>query len=198
MLTFFCVEKLQVGYNIMINVYAAAGLYDEAEKLFQAMQTDGFSPDSFTYLSLIQAYTESLKYSEAERTIYNMREQGIPPSCSHYNHLLSAFSKAGLMEEAKRVFKELVVAGLSPDLACSRTMLKGYLDYGIFEEGIEFFEGVRDSAESDRFIMSVAVHLYKLAGREEEANGILDAMNRMGIPFIKNLEVGSKMKPSCQ
>lgn len=158
------------------------------------MQRDGFSPDSFTYLALIRAYTERLKYSEAEATINSMRKQGISPSCSHFNHLLSALLKAGLITEAKRVYKELITVGLSPDLACYRTMLKGYMDYGCVGEGINFFEEVRGSAESDRFIMSVAVHLYKYAGKELEASGILDFMNSSGIQFLKNLEVGSKLK----
>ncbi|KAJ0013195.1 hypothetical protein Pint_21079 [Pistacia integerrima] len=185
-----------VSYNIIINVYAAAGLYHEVEKLFEAMKRAGFAPDSFTYLSLVRAYTESLKYSEAEETINSMLRQGIPPSCSHFNHLLSAFLKAGLIVEANRVYKELLTAGLSPDLACYRTMMRGYVDYGCVEEGINFFEQVRESAEPDRFILSSAVHLFKYANKEPEANGILDSMKSLGISFLKNLKVGSKMKPS--
>lgn len=158
------------------------------------MQRDGFSPDSFTYLSLIRAYAERLKFSEAEETINSMRKQGISPSCSHYGHLLSAFLKSGLITEANRVYKELITTGLSPDLACYRTMLKGYMDYGYVEQGIDFFEEVRESAESDGFIMSAAVHLYKYAGKELEANGILDFMNSSGIQFLKTLVVGSKVK----
>lgn len=192
----FFIEELQISYNIIINVYAAAGLYNEVEKLIQAMQRDGFSPNSFTYLSLVQAYTEAAKYSEAEETINSMQKQGIPPSCTHVNHLLSAFSKAGLMAEATRVYNESLAAGLIPDLACYRTMLKGYMDHGYIEEGINLFEEVRESSESDKFIMSAAVHLYRYAGKEHEANDILDSMNSVRIPFMKNLEVGSKIKPS--
>ncbi|KAK2658449.1 hypothetical protein Ddye_004982 [Dipteronia dyeriana] len=185
----------KVSYNIMINVYATGGLYHEVEKLFRAMQRDGFSPDSFTFLSLIKAYTKSLKYFEAEETISSMQKQGIHPSCSHFNHLLSAFSKAGLITEAKRVFNELLMAGLSPDLACYRTMLKGYMDYGCVEEGITFFEQVRESIEQDKFILSAAVHLYKYAGKELKAKNISDFMSSLRIPFLKNLEVGLKIKP---
>ncbi|KAK6232529.1 hypothetical protein SCA6_002602 [Theobroma cacao] len=182
------------SYNIMMNVYASAGLCDEVEKLFEAMQRDGCSPDSFTYLSLVQAYTECLKYAEAEQTIKSMQKRGIPPTCAHFNHLLYAFAKVGMTREAERVYGELVTAGLSPDLACYRTMLRGYIDYGLVEEGIDFFEQIRDTAEPDRFIMSAAVHIYKYVGKETEAKSILDSMNNLGIPFLGNLKVGSKMK----
>ncbi|CBI26526.3 unnamed protein product, partial [Vitis vinifera] len=184
----------KVSYNIMINVYATAGLHHEAQELFQAMLRDGCSPDSLTYLALIRAYTQSFKFLEAEETIMSMQNEGVLPSCVHFNQLLSAFAKAGFTEEAERVYHTLLSAGLSPDVACYRTMLRGYLDYGCVEKGITFFEQIRESVEPDRFIMSSAVHFYKLAGKELEAEGILDSMKSLGIPFLKNLEVGSKTK----
>ena len=188
------VGEMQVSYNIMINVYATAGLHHEAQELFQAMLRDGCSPDSLTYLALIRAYTQSFKFLEAEETIMSMQNEGVLPSCVHFNQLLSAFAKAGFTEEAERVYHTLLSAGLSPDVACYRTMLRGYLDYGCVEKGITFFEQIRESVEPDRFIMSSAVHFYKLAGKELEAEDILDSMKSLGIPFLKNLEVGSKTK----
>ena len=190
----FFAGEMQVSYNIMINVYATAGLYHEVNELFQAMQRDGCLPDSFTYLSLVRAYTESLKYSEAEETIDSMQKRGIPTSCAHFNLLLSAFAKADQMGDAERVYKKLLTTGLYPDLACNRAMLRGYMDYGHVEEGINFFERISESVESDRFIMSAAVLLYKSAGMELKAEGLLDSMNSLGIPFLKDLEVGLKLK----
>ena len=177
-----------------MNVYATGGLYEEAEKLFKAMKQDGWLPDSFTYLSLVRAYTESLKYSEAEKTINSMQEDGVYPSCSHFNLVLSAFAKMGLIGEAKRAYKELLAAGLNPDATCYGTMLRGFMDYGHVEEGIEFFEKISDSIKADRFILSAAVHFYKSVGNELEAQNILRSMGSMGLSFLENLEVGSKLK----
>ncbi|CAL5214059.1 unnamed protein product [Lathyrus oleraceus] len=181
----------KISYNIMIYVYANAGVHHEVEKLFQAMQREGCLPDSSTYLSLVQAYTKSLNYSKAEETIYAMQSKGISPSCAHFNILLSAFINAGMIDEAKRVYVGISTFGLIPDLICYRTILKGYLKYGLVEEGINFFESIHKSTKGDRFVMSVAVHLYKSAGMESQANEILSSMNKMRIPFLKKLEVGS-------
>lgn len=187
---------MQVSYNIMSNVYAAAGLYHEVDELFKAMQRDGCSPDSFTYLSLVRGYSKGLKYTEAEETIDYMQKRGIPPSCAHFNLLLSALAKAGRIMEAERVYKKLLAAGLYPDLACNRTMLRGYMDYGYVEEGIKFFERIFASVEADRFIMSAAVLFYKSAGRDHKAEGLLNSMNSLGIPILNDLEVGLKLKTS--
>ncbi|EXB29163.1 hypothetical protein L484_019688 [Morus notabilis] len=183
-----------VSYNIMINAVASGGLYKEAEELFKAMRKDGCSPDSFTYLCLVRAYAESRKFSEAEETVNSMQKSGVTASCVHFNLLLSAFAKAGVMAEAERVYSRLLGAGLKPDLACYRNMLRGYMDYGYVEEGIKFFERISESAEADRFIMSCVVHLYNAAGEEQKAARILDSMGILGIAFLDNLEVGSKLK----
>lgn len=158
------------------------------------MQQDGCSPDSFTYLSLVRAYTESLKYTEAEETINSMPENGVYRSCAHFNLLLSAFSKMGLIGEAERIYEKLLGAGLNPDVACYQTMLRGYMDYGLVEEGIKFFEQISESVEADRFILSAAVHFYKFGGRGLEAENVLHSMSNLGISFLENLEVGSKLK----
>lgn len=185
--------KMQVSYNIMINIYASAGLPDEVAKLFEAMQRDGFSPNSSTYLYLVQVYVECLKYAEAEQTISSMRKMGIPPTCAHFNCLLYAFAKVGMMTEAERVYKELITTGISPNLACYRNMLRGYIDYGLVEEGINFFEQIRDAAGPDSYIMSAAVHIYKYKRKEPEARIVRNSMTNLRIPFLKHLKVGSKM-----
>lgn len=178
----------------MMSMYATAGLYSEAEEVFQAMQKDGCLPDSLTYRDLVLAFTKGLKFSEAEQAIISMQQRGISASCAHFNLVLSAFAQSGLMMEAKRVYGELIAAGLRPDLTCCRTMLRGYMDYGHVEEGISLLESLRGSMEPDRFIMSAAVHFYKSAGMELRAEEILNSMNSMGIPFLKNLEVELKTK----
>lgn len=185
---------LQISYNVMLNVYAAVGLYSEAEELFKAMQRDGFSPDSVTYLALIKAYTESMKYREAELTILSMEKEGIQPSCAHYNLLISVFAKAGLIEEIDRVFNTMLASGLKPDMICCRTILRSYMDYGYVDKGISHFERIQKNLEPDRYTMSAAVHLYKSAGEDLRAEVVLNSMNDMGISFLRNLEIGSKAR----
>ena len=190
--TFF-LNFMQISYNVMINAYGAAGLYTEAEGLLQAMQKNGCCPDSLTYLALIRAYTQSQNLSEAEQTLSSMQKQGIQPSCAHFDLLMSAFAKAGLIKEAERVFKNMLASGLRPDLVCYRTMLRGFLDCGYVDEGLSFFKKIQESVEPDRFIMSAAVHLYKSAGHDHEAEVILNSMNDLGIP-LKKLQIRSRMR----
>ncbi|KAJ0612934.1 putative tetratricopeptide-like helical domain superfamily [Helianthus annuus] len=174
----------------MMNVCACGGSYKEAAQLFNEMQRDGLSPDSFTYLTLVRGYAAGKKYMEAEEAISLMKKQGgvgISPTCAHYNVLLSAYAKTGVLEDVERVYELLIAAGLTPDVACYQTMLRFYLDYGYVDKGVSLFESISDSggAKSDRFIMSAAVHLYRAAGLSIKAQGVLTCMNSLGIPFLK-------------
>lgn len=178
----------------MINVYAAAGLYQEAEVLMHSMRSSGCKPDSLTYLALIRAYTRVGECSEAEKAIDSMQKEGIPPSCAHFNVLLSGFAKGGLIREVERIYNNLMNAELQPDLESHSLMLRCYMDYGHVVEGISFFERISKSVKPDRFIMSAAVHLYRSAGLVLKAEGVLRSMNSFGIPFLEKLEVGSKLK----
>lgn len=172
------------------------GLYTEAEELFKVMQQDGCCPDSLTYLALIKAYTESMKYREAEQTLVSMEKEGLQPSCAHYNLLISVFAKAGLMEEADRVFNTIIGSGLKPDIVCCRTILRSYMEYGFVEKGISLFERIQQYMEPDRFTMSAAVYLYRVADEGGRAEVILKSMNDLGIPFLRGLEIGSKAETS--
>ncbi|XP_057800623.1 pentatricopeptide repeat-containing protein At5g27270 [Salvia miltiorrhiza] len=183
-----------VSYNVMINACAAAGLYREAENLLLSMQSSGCSPDSLTYLAIIRAYAESRKYAEAEKSIMSMQKDGISPKCAHFNLVLSAFGRAGLMVEADRVYRKILSSGLNPDLDSKSTMLRGYLDFGHVEDGISFFKRECTSVGPDRFLLSAAIHLYRSAGNDLQAEELLRTMKNSGVPFLNNLQVGSKTK----
>ncbi|XP_071711973.1 pentatricopeptide repeat-containing protein At5g27270 [Rutidosis leptorrhynchoides] len=188
------IEPGQGSYNIMMNVYASRGLYREAAHLFNEMQRNGRPPNSFTYLALVRAYTTADKHTEAEGTIRLMeKEREISPSCAHYNLLLSAYAKTGPVDEVERVY-DLIRAKSVPDIGCYQIMIRFYLDYGYVEKGIDLFETIRDSVKCDRFIMSAAVHLYRSADMVNKAEGVLSCMSSMGVPFLNNLVVGSKIR----
>lgn len=182
----------------MITACADAKLYHEAENLLLGMQNSGFSPDSSTYLAIIRAYAEKKKYAEAEKTIVSMQKEGISPKCAHFNLLLTALTRAGLMVEADRIYRKILSSGLDPDLDSKSKMLKGYLDFGCIEEGISFFRRECSSLGLDRYLLSAAIHLYRSAGNESQADELLETMKNSGVPFLNNLKVGSKRKTNMK
>lgn len=178
----------------MMNIYAADGLYHEAEDLLLSMRKNGCSPDSRTYLAIIRAYSQRSRYSEAEEAIASMQNEGISPSCAHFNHLLLGFTRTGLIGEADRIYRRISSTGLNPDIESKRIMLRGYLDFGHVEEGISFFERECSNVGSDRFILSAAVQFYESADNKLRAEELLDSINNMRVSFLTNLKLGSKTK----
>uniref|UniRef100_A0ACD5XWL2 Uncharacterized protein n=1 Tax=Avena sativa TaxID=4498 RepID=A0ACD5XWL2_AVESA len=187
----------KISFNSMINAYAASGLHEEAETTFQEMLSHSHVPDTLTYLALIRAYTEGRCYSKAEEAIQTMqRSSNVAPSSLHFNHLILAFLKVGQIDEARRVCSQMKDIGVTADLACCRAMMRAYLEHGRVDEGISFFETACGSLKPDSFILSAAFHLYEHSGRESEAGDVLAAISLHGASFLRNLNVGSKLKPT--
>lgn len=180
----------------MINAHATSGLHDEAEIVFQEMQSRGHVPDSTTYLALIRAYSKGRRYSKAEETIQMMLSSGITPSCPHFSHLIFAFLKEGQIDEAQRICCQMQETGVAVDLACCRAMMRAYLEHGHIDEGISLFETTRGSLKPDSFILSAAFHLYEHSGGEPEAGDVLEAIGLHGASFLRSLKVGSKLEPT--
>uniref|UniRef100_A0ACD6ABG4 Uncharacterized protein n=1 Tax=Avena sativa TaxID=4498 RepID=A0ACD6ABG4_AVESA len=188
----------KISFNSMINAYAASGLHEEAETAFQEMRSRGHVPDSLTYLALIRAYSEGRCYSKAEETIHMMQRSSdiAAPSSLHFNHIIFAFLKEGRIDEARRICSQMQDIGVAADLACCRKMMRAYLEHGHVDEGMSFFETACGSLKPDSFILSAAFHLYEHSGKESEAGDVLDAISLHGASFLRNLNVGSKLKPS--
>jgi pentatricopeptide repeat protein len=180
----------------MINAYAASGLHHKAEVTFQKMQSGSHAPDSLTYLALIRAYTQGGCYTKAEEAIQMMLGSNITPSSLHFNHLIFNFLKEGQIDEAHRICSQMRDIGVAADLACCRTMMRAYLEHGRVDEGISLFEMTCRSLKPDNFILSAAFHLYEHSGRESEAGDVLDAISLHGASFLRNLKVGSKLRPT--
>jgi pentatricopeptide repeat protein len=170
----------QVTYNNMLDAYAKAGLFNKAEALIEEMRAQGHPPNSVTYLLLISAYIKENSGVEAEAILQRMREQGIEPDIRHYNGVILAYGKAWKVKEAERIFAELKSVALMPDLACYRTMMKIYLDRAYFREGLALYEELRTFSELDGNLYSVVVDLYIGAGKELEANEMLNELKSKG------------------
>ncbi|CAM0912411.1 unnamed protein product [Alopecurus aequalis] len=186
----------KISFNSMINAYAISGLHDEAETTFKEMLSGGHVPDSLTYLALIRAYTEGRCYSKAEEAIQMMLSSNITPSSPHFNHLVFAFRREGHIDEARRICSQMRDIGVAADSACCRAMMRAYLEHGHVDEGISLFETTCGSLEPDSFILSAAFHLYEHSGRESEAGDVLEDISLHGASFLRNLKVGSKLKPT--
>ncbi|KAM0907425.1 hypothetical protein ACQ4PT_016132 [Festuca glaucescens] len=186
----------KISFNSMINAYAAFGLHHEAEVTFQEMRSCGHVPDSLTCLALIRAYSQGGCYSKAEEAIQMMLSSNITPSSLHFNHLIFTFLKEGQIDEAQRICNQMHDIGVAADLACCRTMMRVYLEHGRVDEGISLFETTCGSLKPDSFILSAAFHLYEHSGRESEAGDVLDAISLHGASFLRNLKVGSKLRPT--
>ncbi|EPS61248.1 hypothetical protein M569_13550, partial [Genlisea aurea] len=66
-----------VLYGTIISVCALNNRCEEAQKYFNKMKGEGFSPNSFHYSSLLNAYAYDGNYKKADELIQEMRSAGV-------------------------------------------------------------------------------------------------------------------------
>ncbi|KAK4362799.1 hypothetical protein RND71_018040 [Anisodus tanguticus] len=109
--------------------------------------------------------------------------------------LINFYGKQKKLREALNVFASVADSSRTGSLLYN-SIIDSYNRCGKQEETYMFYKEEMEKGHSvkpDRFIMSAAVHLYRSAGLELKAEGVLRSMNSFTIP-LENLEVGSRLK----
>ncbi|KAL0328716.1 UNVERIFIED_CONTAM: Pentatricopeptide repeat-containing protein, chloroplastic [Sesamum calycinum] len=83
--------------------------------LIRAYGYEKFSPDSWTFASLITIYSCSGKVEEAEATLAEMLEAGFEPNIFVLTSLVQCYGKAGRTDDIVRTFDRLLELGITPD-----------------------------------------------------------------------------------
>jgi pentatricopeptide repeat protein len=97
-----------VAWSALIAGYAQQGQGLEALSCFQRMQSEGFSPDDITFLSVLTACNHAGLLDEAQSFFWNMsREFGIRPSLEHHTSMVAVFGSAGQWDKAMSVIKSM-------------------------------------------------------------------------------------------
>ncbi|KAJ8642695.1 hypothetical protein MRB53_004443 [Persea americana] len=128
-------ERNLVSWTLLISGYSNAGLSEDALRTFSAMITQGYDPNSFTYVGIISACA-SIKAARTGKEIhgrlYRVEEDLNSFVC---NSLVNMYAKCGMIEIARRVFDGI----LHPDLVAWTSILSGYCQCGENEEALRVF-----------------------------------------------------------
>lgn len=96
--------KLSIsGYNSLIFMYSRCGSVEDANRVFQEMETR----DVVSYNTLIAGFATHGHGMEAIELMSKMKGEGIEPDRVTFIGVLTACSHAGLLEEGWKVFKSI-------------------------------------------------------------------------------------------
>ncbi|KAL7467566.1 hypothetical protein ACHAXS_007812 [Conticribra weissflogii] len=178
--------KNLVTFNTMIDAFANAGQFENANDVFKSLKSSGIRPDRVSYTTMIKASIRSGNLDRAIDLLDDMKWVGVQPDIVSYNNVIEAMCNANRLYEAKDLVNEMESARVSPDSMTYGLLMKGLLKANKPWPCLTFFESA--CADERTAALTENVHLYTTAisaaaalGDHERALELVSRMNRAGV-----------------
>jgi len=178
--------KNLVTFNTMINAFASAGQFENANDVFKALKSSGIRPDRVSYTTLIKASINSGKLDNAIDLLDDMKWVGVQPDIVSYNNVIEALCNVNRLYEAKDLVNEMESARISPDSMTYGLLMKGLLKASKPGPCLTFFESAcadeRTAALTENvYLYTTAISAAAALGDHERALELVSRMNRAGV-----------------
>ncbi|CAK9202979.1 unnamed protein product [Sphagnum troendelagicum] len=157
------------SWNTRLARYVKAGQHEKTIELYQEMQQKGMSPDSFTFVPVLNACA-SLRALEAGRKVHEeIIQSGCKADVFVGSSLVDMYSKCGSIEDACKVFNNMP----SRDVVTWNAMILGHVKCGQGQKALELFHQMQ---QKDVFVGSSLVDMYAKCGSMEDAERVFNKM----------------------
>lgn len=155
-----------------------------ASKLFESLQTEGYSLNVYAYTSLISALARSRNFKQALGFFEQMKEEGPQPSLVTYNVIIDLYGKKGRSwDKILELFTEMRAQGIRPDEYTYNTAITACASGFLCEEAKKLFAEMKGSKLApDRVTYNALLDVYGKAGWHQEAQNVLKEMEIAGCP----------------
>ncbi|CAK9193539.1 unnamed protein product [Sphagnum troendelagicum] len=158
-----------VTWNAMIGGYAIHGHGKEALKQFEQMREEGMSPDSFTFVPVLNACASLLALEAGRKVHEEIIQSGCKADVFVGSSLVDMYSKCGSIEDACKVFNNMP----SRDVVTWNAMILGHVKCGQGQKALELFHQMQ---QKDVFVGSSVVDMYAKCGSMEDAERVFNKM----------------------
>lgn len=162
--------------NLMMDIFAKAGLLDKAENVFKLAKEQGVL-DAISYNTMIAAYGKFKEYNKMEYALIDMQNAGFKDQVEAYNSMLDAYGKASQLRRMEHILERMRRADCLPVLSTYNILINVYGREGLIGE----LKKVRKSMEEasirpDSYTFNTLIFAY---GNAEMPNEAMDAFREM-------------------
>ncbi|XP_037454597.1 pentatricopeptide repeat-containing protein At2g34400-like [Triticum dicoccoides] len=143
-----------VSWNSMIKAYQAAGMKDDAARMFRAMVAEGAVPPNAVTVAVVLAACRDAGDLVLGRWLEEwVRSAGMEVGSLVGSALVGMYEKCGEMAEARRVFDAIA----DKDNVAWNALITGYAQNGMSKEAISLFHSMRQAGACPDKITLVGV-----------------------------------------
>ncbi|BAT99438.1 hypothetical protein LR48_Vigan284s000100 [Vigna angularis] len=168
-----------ITLNTMLNSYCKLGNMSVARLFLTRLLKCGFSPDSFTYASLILGYCRNNAVERAYR-VFRIMPQG--RNAVPYTNLIHGLCEAGRLDDALTLWSQMREDGCFPTVRTYTVLIGALCESGKEVEALSLFgEMVERGCEPNVYTYTVLIDYFCKQSRMEEAVGMLNQMVEKGM-----------------
>jgi pentatricopeptide repeat protein len=137
-------------YNACINAYSRSTHADDAERLFERLESKyrstksrDLKPDHHSYFGLVSAFARSSRPEKAERYLRDMVKRGFKPGMKCFNSVLTSWARSGQSCSYTRttdLLSFMFSLGVTPDTLCYNTAINSLVQSGGNDKAERSFE----------------------------------------------------------
>lgn len=170
-----------VTFNVLLDIYGKAGLFNRAEKVFIMARKQGLA-DIISYNTIIAAYAKGGNFLSMNYFVQMMQDAGFPVSLEAYNCMLDAYGKAGRLEEFASVLQKMKRAKCKFDHYTYNIMINIYGRRGWIQDVSNVLAELKDrGVEPDLYSYNTLIKAYGIARMPEDAVKLMQEMRVKGI-----------------
>ncbi|KAH7281990.1 hypothetical protein KP509_35G007000 [Ceratopteris richardii] len=126
-----------ITWSVLIEGYAEQGQGEEALSCYQHMKSEGLSPNSVTFMSVLKACANIRALEKGEDIHYEINARGLlPEDTSLGNALIDMYAKCGALTKAHQVLEHLS----HRNVVSWTALIEGYIQQNQSEKALEVYE----------------------------------------------------------
>uniref|UniRef100_A0A2P2P3E8 Uncharacterized protein MANES_07G008000 n=1 Tax=Rhizophora mucronata TaxID=61149 RepID=A0A2P2P3E8_RHIMU len=174
-MSYLGIECSSVTYNIIIDGYGKAGMFEDMENTLSDMIASGCCiPDIFTLNSVVGAYGSSGQIESMEKWCHEFQIMGIEPDVMTLNIMIRSYGKAGMYEKMRSVVLFMKRRSFSPTIITYNIIIETFGKAGDIGKMDEYFLKMKHQGMKPNTITYCSlVSAYSNAGLMMKVDSIL-------------------------
>ncbi|KAH9678619.1 DYW deaminase domain-containing protein [Citrus sinensis] len=128
-------ERDMVSWTTLVTAHSQCSEWEEALAIFSQMREEGFSPNQFTFSSVLVSCA-GLCFLDLGRQVHSLCcKTGLDTDKCIESALLDMYAKCGNISEAAMIFKRIS----NPDTVSWTAIISGYAQHGLSENALQLF-----------------------------------------------------------
>ncbi|KAJ8545488.1 hypothetical protein K7X08_018071 [Anisodus acutangulus] len=133
-------EEMLVRMKDESSLCKNSGTIDSAVRIFHEIPKRGFTPDSYTYGTLINGLCRLGKATEAKELLMEMEANGCLPTVVTYTCLICGFCQSNNLDGAMGLLEDMRSKGIEPNVFTYSSLMDGLCKGGRSSEAMELLE----------------------------------------------------------